>query len=145
MQLDSLIPGSPLLPEQEILIEWHDRTICSMLVVRPQVILLKAVIGWDFQKSRGISLYFPAEYTLFESVKSKLNKSWDATVSLVREFVSDYRGVVAVSLEDDAGIIEVRRASWPLLDCPNTEVCNIDATMNNMDIRYWEKFIMNNL
>ena len=47
MLLDSLRPGTYPVCLNEIIVEWYDRVICSVLELESEVYVIKSIVGWD--------------------------------------------------------------------------------------------------
>ena len=141
MLLDSLRPGTYPVRLNEIIDEWYDRVICSVLELESEVYTIKSIVGWDLRKKCGVGVYFPADKSLFESVKSTIGSSWDSAREHIVEYVANYNGLVVISVEDDSALIAIRQVTWPNVSFPPIQVCDIDAAMNNPNISRLEKIV----
>ena len=141
MLLDSLRPGTYPVRLNEIIVEWYDRVICSVLELESDVYIIKAIVGWDLRKKCGVGVYFLADKSLFESVKSTIGSSWDSAREHIVEYVANYNGLVVISVEDDSTLIAIRQVTWPNVSFPPIQVCDIDAAMNNPNISRLEKIV----
>jgi hypothetical protein len=141
MLLDSLRPGTYPVCLNEIIVEWYDRVICSVLELESDVYIIKAIVGWDLRKKCGVGVYFLADKSLFESVKSTIGSSWDSAREHIVEYVANYNGLVVISVEDDSTLIAIRQVTWPNVSFPPIQLCDIDAAMNNPNISRLEKIV----
>ena len=134
MLLDSLRPGTYPVCLNEIIVEWYDRVICSVLELESEVYIIKSIVAWDLRKKCGVGVYFLADKSLFESVKSTIGSSWDSAREHIVEYVANYNGLVVISVEDDSTLIAIRQVTWPNVSFPPIQLCDIDAAMNNPNI-----------
>jgi len=141
MLLDSLRPGTYPVCLNEIIVEWYDRVICSVLELESEVYIIKSIVAWDLRKKCGVGVYFLADKSLFESVKSTIGSSWDSAREHIVEYVANYNGLVVISVEDDSTLIAIRQVTWPNVSFPPIQVCDIDAAMNNPNISRLEKIV----
>jgi hypothetical protein len=141
MPNEILVPGR-LTFLTELVVDWYDRSICSVVEGRPRKFLLKSLIAWNFTEKHGIGLYFPANPSLVESVKSSLQTSWDVACRHVREFAMSFEGAMTTTIENNNEIICIRTVQWPLEEKLRYSVCDVDSTFNNPDICAWERFIL---
>ena len=141
MLLDSLRPGTYPVCLNEIIVEWYDRVICSVLELESEVYIIKSIVGWDLRKKCGVGVYFLADKSLFESVKSTIGSSWDSAREHIVEYVANYNGLVVISVEDDSTLIAIRQVTWPNVSFPPIQLCDIDAAMNNPNISRLEKIV----
>ncbi len=141
MLLDSLRPGTYPVCLNETIVEWYDRVICSVLELESEVYIIKSIVGWDLRKKCGVGVYFLADKSLFESVKSTIGSSWDSAREHIVEYVANYNGLVVISVEDDSTLIAIRQVTWPNVSFPPIQLCDIDAAMNNPNISRLEKIV----
>jgi hypothetical protein len=141
MLLNSLRPGTYPVCLNEIIVEWYDRVICSVLELESEVYIIKSIVGWDLRKKCGVGVYFLADKSLFESVKSTIGSSWDSAREHIVEYVANYNGLVVISVEDDSTLIAIRQVTWPNVSFPPIQLCDIDAAMNNPNISRLEKIV----
>lgn len=141
MLLDSLRPGTYPVRLNEIIVEWYDRVICSVLELESEVYIIKSIVAWDLRKKCGVGVYFLADKSLFESVKSTIGSSWDSAREHIVEYVANYNGLVVISVEDDSTLIAIRQVTWPNVSFPPIQLCDIDAAMNNPNISRLEKIV----
>ena len=141
MLLDSLRPGTYPVCLNEIIVEWYDRVICSVLELESEVYVIKSIVGWDLRRKCGVGVYFLADKSLFESVKSTIGSSWDSAREHIVEYVANYNGLVVISVEDDSTLIAIRQVTWPNVSFPPIQLCDIDAAMNNPNISRLEKIV----
>ena len=141
MLLDSLRPGTYPVCLNEIIFEWYDRVICSVLELESEVYIIKSIVAWDLRKKCGVGVYFLADKSLFESVKSTIGSSWDSAREHIVEYVANYNGLVVISVEDDSTLIAIRQVTWPNVSFPPIQLCDIDAAMNNPNISRLEKIV----
>jgi|LakMenE01Jun11ns_1017448.scaffolds.fasta_scaffold8942951_1 hypothetical protein len=141
MLLDSLRPGTYPVCLNEIIVEWYDRVICSVLELESEVYIIKSIVAWDLRKKCGVGVYFLADKSLFESVKSTIGSSWDSAREHIVEYVANYNGLVVISVEDDSTLIAIRQVTWPNVSFPPIQLCDIDAAMNNPNISRLEKIV----
>ncbi len=141
MLLDSLRPGTYPVCLNEIIVEWYDRVICSVLELESKVYIIKSIVAWDLRKKCGVGVYFLADKSLFESVKSTIGSSWDSAREHIVEYVANYNGLVVISVEDDSTLIAIRQVTWPNVSFPPIQLCDIDAAMNNPNISRLEKIV----
>ena len=141
MLLDSLRPGTYPVCLNEIIVEWYDRVICSVLELESEVYIIKSIVAWDLRKKCGVGVYFLADKSLFESVKSTIGSSWDSAREHIVEYVANYNGLVVISVEDDSALIAIRQVTWPNVSFPPIQVCDIDAAMSNPNISRLEKIV----
>jgi len=142
MCFDTLRPGIPLVSLSEIIVEWNDRVICSVLELESEAYIIKSIVGWDLKKKCGVGVYFPTDKALFESVRSTIGSSWDSAREHIVEYVANYKGLVVMSVEDDSKFIAIRQATWPNVSFPAIQVCDLDAAMNNPNISRLEKIVV---
>jgi len=141
MLLDSLRPGTYPVCLNETIVEWYDRVICSVLELESEVYIIKSIVAWDLRKKCGVGVYFLADKSLFESVKSTIGSSWDSAREHIVEYVANYNGLVVISVEDDSTLIAIRQVTWPNVSFPPIQLCDIDAAMNNPNISRLEKIV----
>ena len=141
MLLDSLRPGTYPVRLNEIIDEWYDRVICSVLELESEAYVIKSIVGWDLWRKCGVGVDFPADKSHFESVQSSIGSSWDSARDHIVEYVANYNGLVVISVEDDSALIAIRQVTWPNVSFPPFQACDIDAAMNNPNISRLEKIV----
>ena len=136
MEIKEIAPGRSIIFADEKIFDWYDRPIAAVGKVESNIYLFHALVAWAPSAKFGIRLYFPISNDIaFAWIRLQ---NWTDLQRAISSFVKDFAASFACTTESNP--CEPIAVTWLeaiYLRTLNSNVMDIDSTMNNVDIDKW--------